>query len=124
MKAESNIKPVSLAVERGAGGMAEVVFRENIAEETREQNEETTVVYTYDEYRTAVPYRDNLLQAVKKAKADWLARAKSEETVTPKPSLEQQVAALQKENAKLREDNDIIAAALEETIAMVLGGGE
>lgn len=124
MKAESNIKPVSLAVERVAGGMAEVVFRENITEETREQNEETTVVYTYDEYRTAVPYRDNLLQAVKKAKAAWLARAKAEEAVTPKPSLEQQVAALQKENAKLREDNDIIGAALEETIAMVLGGGE
>lgn len=124
MKAESNIKPVSLAVERVAGGMAEVVLRENITEETREENKETTVAYTYDEYRTAVPYRDNLLQAVKKAKAAWLARAKSEETVTPKPSLEQQVAALQKENAKLREDNDIIAAVLEETIAMVLGGGE
>lgn len=124
MKAESNIKPVSLAVERVAGGIAEVVFRENITEETRKQSEGSTVIYTYDEYRTAVPYRDNLLQAVKKAKAAWLARAKSEETVTPKPSLEQQVAALQKENAKLREDNDIIAAALEETIAMVLGGGE
>lgn len=124
MKAESNIKPVSLAVERVAGGMAEVVFRENITEETREQGEETTVVYTYNEYRTAVPFRDNLLQAVKKAKAAWLTRAKSEEAVTPKPSLEQQVAALQKENAKLREDNDIIAAALEETIAMVFGGGE
>ena len=43
MKAESNIKPVSLMVERVAGGMAEVVFRENITEETRELGEETTV---------------------------------------------------------------------------------
>ena len=121
MKAESNIKPVSLMVERVAGGMAEVVFRENITEETRELGEETTVAYTYDEYRTAVPYRDNLLKAVKKAKAAWLARAKAEEAVIPKPSLEQQI---EKENAKLREDNDIIAAALEETIAMVFGGDE
>ena len=124
MKAESNIKPVSLMVERVAGGMAEVVFRENITEETRELGEETTVAYTYDEYRTAVPYRDNLLKAVKKAKAAWLARAKAEEAVIPKLSLEQQIETLQKENAKLREDNDIIAAALEETIAMVFGGDE
>lgn len=119
MKAESNIKPSALSVENCAEGMAEVVFRENIKAEQRE--EET--VYTYDEFRTAVPQRSNLLSVVKKSKAAWLERAKAETeaAVVHKPTLEEQVAALTEENARLREENETIGAALEETIAMVFG---
>ena len=122
MKAESNIKPVALSVEKCAGDIAEVIFRENIKSEQRE--EET--VYTYDEYRTAVPYRDNLLATVKKSKAAWFARAKADEAeaAVHKPTLAEQVAELAAENAKLREENETIGAALEETIAIVLGGEE
>ena len=122
MKAESNIRPPALTIEECAGGIAEVIFRENIVSEQR--NEET--VYSYDEYRTAVPYRSNLLSVVEQSKAAWLEKAKAEEEAAAiyKPTLEEQVATLAKENARLREENDTIGAALEETIAMVLGGAE
>lgn len=122
MKAESNIKPPALSIEKCAGEIAEIIFRENI---TSEQRDEETV-YSYDEYRTAVPYRSNLLSVVKKSKAAWLAKAKAEEEAEAehKPTLEEKVAALAEENARLREENDTIGAALEETIAMVLGGNE
>lgn len=122
MRAESNIKPSALSVEQCAGGIAEVIFRENIV--TEQRDEET--VYIYDEYRTAVPYRSNLLSVVKKSKAAWLDKAKAEEAAAAvrKPTLEEKVAELAKENARLREENDTIGAALEETIAIVLGGVE
>lgn len=122
MKAESNIKPNALSIEKCAGNIAEIVFRENIVSE--QKDEET--VYSYDEYRTAVPFRSNLLSIVKKSKAAWLAWAKAEEAAQTvyKPSLEEKVAALAEENARLREENDTIGAALEETIAIVLGGAE
>lgn len=122
MRAESNIKPSALSVEQCAGGIAEVIFRENIV--TEQRDEET--VYIYDEYRTAVPYRSNLLSVVKKSKAAWLDKAKTEEAAAAvrKPTLEEKVAELAKENARLREENDTIGAALEETIAIVLGGVE
>lgn len=122
MKAESNIKPNALSIEKCAGNIAEIIFRENIVSE--QKDEET--VYSYDEYRTAVPFRSNLLSIVKKSKAAWLARAKAEEVAYTvyEPSLEERVAALAEENARLREENDTIGAALEETIAIVLGGAE
>lgn len=122
MKAESNIKPSALLVEQCAGDIAEVILRENITSEQRDEE----IVYAYDEYRIAVPYRSNLLSVVKKAKAAWLAKAKAEEAAAAvrKPTLEEKVAALAIENARLREENDTIGAALEETITIVLGGAE
>jgi hypothetical protein len=120
MRTESNIKPAPLIVERCADGLGEVVFRENITEQEREEG----TVYVYDEYRTAVPYRDNLLSTVKKSKAAWLERAKADEAAIeqPPPSLEEQIKSLQTENEKLRESNDIIGAALEEVILTIYGG--
>ena len=78
MKTESNVRPSALVVEEH-GDAAEVIFRENITEETREQDGETTVVYTYDEYRLIVPNREGLLEAVAAAKAQWLEAATKEE---------------------------------------------
>lgn len=120
MKTESNILPSELSIERCANGVAEVIFRENIVSENR--NGEN--IYTYDEYRTVVPYRENLLSCVTLSKEVWLERAIKEslEILKRKPTLAEQVAALKEENAKLREENDTIGAALEETIALVMGG--
>lgn len=122
MKAESNIKPSAIRVERCAGDLAEVIFCENIASEEKEE----TTVYSYDEYRTVVPYRSNLLATVKNSKSAWLERAKQESAAAEKykPTLEERVTALAAENQQLREENDTIGAALEETIALVLGGAE
>ena len=78
MKTESNIKPSAVIVEEH-GDNAEVIFRENITEETREQDGENTVVYVYDEYRLNVPNRAGLLKTVKAAKKNWLEAAKSDE---------------------------------------------
>ena len=78
MKTESNIKPSALAVEPHGEG-AEIIFRENIKQESREQEGEQVTVYTYDEYRLSVPNREKLLNAVKKAREKWLESAKTEE---------------------------------------------
>lgn len=120
MKAESNINPPALSVEKCAGDIAEIIFCENI---TKEQRDEDTV-YIYDEYRTTVPYRSNLLSVVKQSQTEWLARAKTEEKAAAvhKPTLEETIADIKEENAKLRAENDTIGTALEETIAIVLGG--
>lgn len=78
MKTESNVRPSALVVEEH-GDAAEAIFRENITEETREQEGETTVVYTYDEYRLIVPNREGLLEAIAAAKAQWLENAIKDE---------------------------------------------
>ena len=75
MKTESNIKPEAVAVDICANGSAEVVLRENIVEEERDGE----IVYTYEEYRTPVPFRENLLENVKKTADAWLTAAKNAE---------------------------------------------
>ncbi len=72
MKTESNIKPQAISVEVCASGTAQVIFCENMQEVEREGE----VIYTYDEYRASVPYRENLLDAVKLRPAEWLNTAK------------------------------------------------
>ena len=74
MKSESTIKPQDTAIEH-CGDLAEIIFCENITESDRDG----TAIYAYDEYRTAVPYRDNLLAAVTNNRAAWLAKAQTEE---------------------------------------------
>jgi len=120
MKAESKTRPEALSVEECAGGISEIVFCENISEE--ERNGE--LVYKYEEHRTAVPTRPNLLAAVKKSKAAWLARAivETADAEMPKASLGEQILSLQHENMKLKEENEVIGAALEEVISLMLGG--
>ena len=74
MKSESTIRPQETAIEH-CGDLAEIIFCDNITETDRDG----TTVYAYDEYRTAVPYRDNLLTAVTNNRTAWLAKAKAEE---------------------------------------------
>ncbi len=74
MKTESNIKPQAISLEVCASG-AQVVFCENIQAVEREGEQS----YTYDEYRISVPYRENLLDAVKLRPAEWLNAAKHAE---------------------------------------------
>ena len=117
MRAVSNIKPEGLTIEK-CGKLAEMIFCENIEEIQRDGE----VLYSYDEYRTAVPYRENLAEIVKNSYGDWLGRAKEEESADKQEkTLEAQIAELAEQNAKLSAENEIISAALEETIAMVLG---
>ncbi len=78
MKTESNVKPSALEVEPH-GESAELIFRDNITEETREREGKQEIVYTYDEYRLLVPNRENLLKTVKAAQKDWLELAKANE---------------------------------------------
>lgn len=78
MKTESNVKPSALEIEPH-GESAEIIFRDSIAEETREREGEQEIVYTYDEYRLLVPNRENLLKTVKAAKEEWLESAKTKE---------------------------------------------
>lgn len=75
MRTESNIRPEAAKIEITANGMAEVILRENITEETREG----ATMYQYDEYRMPVPYRDNLLENVQKTLDAWMTSARNAE---------------------------------------------
>ena len=75
MRTESNIRPEAAEIEIAANGIAEVILRENITEETRED----TTMYQYDEYRMPVPYRDNLLENVQKTLDAWMTSARNAE---------------------------------------------
>ncbi len=117
MYAESNIKPKSYDVEN-CGGVAEIVLYENVTKQTRSDPEtgESTIYYSYDEYRINVPFRENLSREVNENRAAWLAAAKqAEETAKEKKTLEDEIASL-------RADNEIMGAALEEVIAVIAGG--
>ena len=74
MKSESTIRPQETAIEQ-CGDLAEIIFCENISETDRDG----TTIYDYDEYRTAVPYRDNLLASVTNNRPAWLEKAQAEE---------------------------------------------
>lgn len=74
MRTESNIRPEAAEIEIAANGIAEVILRENITEETREG----ATMYQYDEYRMPVPsYRDNLLENVQKTLDAWMTSARN-----------------------------------------------
>lgn len=75
MRTESNIRPEAAEIEITANGIAEVILRENITEETREG----ATMYQYDEYRMPVPYRDNLLENVQKTLDAWMTSARNAE---------------------------------------------
>lgn len=75
MRTESNIRPEAAEIEITANGIAEVILRENITEETREG----ATMYQYDEYRMTVPYRDNLLENVQKTLDAWMTSARNAE---------------------------------------------
>lgn len=75
MRTESNIRPEAAEIEIAANGIAEVILRENITEETRED----ATMYRYDEYRMPVPYRDNLLENVQKTLDAWMTSARNAE---------------------------------------------
>ena len=72
MKTESNIQPLPFCIEQH-GERAEIVLRENI---TSVVEEDGTIMYTYEEYRLMVPYRDNLYASVEGNFAGWLSVAK------------------------------------------------
>lgn len=75
MRTESNIRPEAAEIEITANGIAEVILRENITEETRED----ATMYRYDEYRMTVPYRANLLENVQKTLNAWMTSARNAE---------------------------------------------
>lgn len=115
MRTESTVRPPETAVEK-CGEIADVILCENIVEEVRDE----TTIYTYDEYRVAVPYRETLAAAVVAARAAWLEKAISEEMKPPAPTLEEEVSALKTENAALRAKNK----ELDDLITVMLGGSE
>ena len=74
MLVESTVRPSDTEVER-VGEAAEIILRENIQEEQREDG----VFYVYEEHRITVPWRDTLAESVARYRADWLERARKDE---------------------------------------------
>ena len=117
MKSENNKRPEALVVER-RGETAELIFSENVREETREGE----TFYTYEEYRLTVPWRENLEESAEGNREAWLAKAREEENREPELTKEERIAQLEEENRRLREESELTAQALEELIGSVLGG--
>lgn len=82
MKTESNIKPEQVKIETHADGVTEIIFCENIIAKEQQQDEEISIIYTYDEYRMLVPNRKNLLTSVAAEYEKWLKAAKEAEYST------------------------------------------
>lgn len=123
MKAESTIKPKSYSVEQ-CGGIAEVVLYENIEQTTRKnENGENEKYFAYDEYRISIPFRENLSAEIAANRNAWLEAAiDAEKNIAEQFTLEERIAQLIKDNEALKNDNEIMGAALEEVIAVVVGG--
>lgn len=74
MKVQSNTKPKNIEI-KNLHDATILIFAENVTEEQQEE----TILYTYDEYRLTVPQTANLEQRVKGNEAQWLAKAKQVE---------------------------------------------
>lgn len=115
MKTESTIKPKSYSVEQ-CGELAEVVLYENTEQQTRENEDgEIEKYFTYDEYRLTVPYREKLSAEIESSREAWLEAAKRGEAAEVKLTPEERIA-------RLTAENEIMGAALEEVINIVMGG--
>lgn len=117
MRAESNKNPGAYSVER-CGQLAEVALYEDVQEEVRDG----VTVYTYDEHRITVPWREGLEMDVWSGYASWLMRAKEAENAPKEKTPEERIEELAAENELLRRENELTASALEELIGVVLGG--
>jgi hypothetical protein len=75
MKAESEISPTAIRVERH-DGIAEVILAENIALTSKEGR----ACYQYDEYRISIADRSNLERVIESGFSEWMVYAKAEES--------------------------------------------
>lgn len=83
MKAESNIIPNKITIERYEGN-ADVVLTENIQTITKDEIE----CYQYDSYRITIIDRPNLDESVEANFDAWLESAKLKEIETVQPPTE------------------------------------
>ena len=80
MKEENNIKPEKkFEIENiSEDGKCDVVFYDNIQEETKTDGEKIVKAYIYDIYRITVRYRDTLEEDLENNSETWLNFAKEE----------------------------------------------
>lgn len=80
MKEENNIKPKKkFEIENiSEDGKCDVVFYDNIQEETKTDGEKIVKAYIYDIYRITVRYRDTLEEDLENNYETWLNFAKEE----------------------------------------------
>lgn len=80
MREENNVKPEKKFDIQNISddGKCDIVFYDNIKEETRNNGEENQKIYIYDIYRVTVRYRDTLEEDVEQNYETWLEFAKEE----------------------------------------------
>ncbi len=80
MQEENNVKPAKKFEIQNINedGKCDVVFYDNIKEETRSNGEENQIIYLYDIYRITVRYRDTLEEDLEQNYEIWLNFAKDE----------------------------------------------
>lgn len=77
MRAESGTQPTgNYRIENINGNICDVVFFDDIVKEERESEEENHTVYTYNEYRITVPYREDIETHIDDGLEIWLAYAR------------------------------------------------
>lgn len=101
MKAESTIKPAQFKIE-GEGEYVNVRFYANITTKEKEDPEDNTTIWEYDEYLLqSIRNRPNLKETIKDNYSDWLQMAIEKEN-EPRPETEREkIIRLEKENRQL-----------------------
>ena len=102
MKAESNIYPEKITIERYAD-KADIILTENVTAIIREEQ----TAYQYDSYRVTVTDRANLETSIAENFEQWLALAKNEPVKIP--TLPDRVATVENTQDEMV---DVLATAL------------
>ncbi len=108
MKAESNLKPETVVIERTDGGMCDVIINANVPDEPEiveyEMGEETEQMerYVYDYYRFPLSYRTNLKNEIEANLDAYIEYAEALENQPKELTDKEKIAALMADNELLR----------------------
>lgn len=89
MRVEGDIKPISVEINHLTDNMAEIIFSDNITEESKTFDDETKTIYVYDKYILTVNDRNGLEDTVKENLEQWLSYAKNNVDEKPLSASEQ-----------------------------------
>lgn len=130
MRAESNVKPEQIIIEKTNFGMCEVIINTNVSEPlTRidvDGKETESVYYEYESYRFELKWRTGLIDEISKNLDAWILYAKELELTPTDMSDKEKIAyllqvnkTLVNDNAVLKEDNELLKGCIMEIADVV-----
>lgn len=124
MRAESNLRPESVIIERINSGLCDVIINTNISDvltRTMSMGDEETITeyYEYDSYRFELKYRTGLLDEIKNNLDVWIEYAKKEAELPTELSDKEKIEYLLNENRSLSSDNEMLKGCIMEIADVV-----